>query len=197
MPKRLHRILPLLVSLLLSGGIGYTLFQKFHTAATADTSTTDSIATQSQKANYSPAKGTTDPSQKIAELHLFGKPPEKTPTPTPITPTVTVAETTLDLVLHGIIASGNTNFAIIADENGRQDTYSEGAKLPGGTAITEVNNDHVVLLNDNRLETLRMWEAPQDEFAADGAARFLPTRVDSRSTRKPRRRIKRRHSRQR
>nr|VFJ74177.1 MAG: type II secretion system protein C [Candidatus Kentron sp. FW] len=196
MPKRLHRILPLLVSLLLSGGIGYTLFHKFHIATTADTSTTDSIATQSQKANHTPVKGTTDPSGKIAELHLFGKPPEKTPVPTPI-PIVTVAETTLDLVLHGIIASGNTSFAIIADENGQQDTYSEGAKLPGGATITEVNNDYVVLLNDNRLETLCMWEAPQDEFAANGAAKFLPARVDPKSTKKTRRRINRRRPRQR
>nr|VFJ69684.1 MAG: type II secretion system protein C [Candidatus Kentron sp. FW] len=197
--KHPHRILPLLVSLLLLVGIGYTIFHKFHTATTADTSTPDSIAAQSQKANYPSAKETIDPSQKIAEMHLFGPPPEETPTPAPAIPIVTVAETTLNLVLHGIISSGEEggSLAIIASENGQQDTYSEGAKLPGGATITEVNNDYVVLLNDNRLETLCMWEVPQDASAADEAEKFLPVRVNSKSTKKSRRRIKRRRPRQR
>nr|VFJ43184.1 MAG: Type IV pilus biogenesis [Candidatus Kentron sp. FW]VFJ70612.1 MAG: Type IV pilus biogenesis [Candidatus Kentron sp. FW] len=183
-PKRiLYRVLPTLASVLLLAGIGYTVISRFHDASTPIPSNNEvgEMAKARERTSSPSAIETTPLTGNIEKLHLFGEAPQKAPAQPP-PPSITVAEeTTLDLVLHGIIsASGEgESLAIIADAQGKQDAYPVGAELSRGVTLMEVNSDYVVLFNNNQMETLCMWEVPQDGSGQSQAERFLPTATHS------------------
>jgi general secretion pathway protein C len=93
--------------------------------------------------------------RQVANAHLFGEmktaaaPRQATKAP----------ETRLNLVLRGVIAVDPMalSHAIIArGNNGAEEVYAVGDKMPGGVIVEEVHPDHVVLNRSGSLETLQL-----------------------------------------
>lgn len=92
----------------------------------------------------------------IAQWHLFGIKPEQARIDVPVE---SLPETTLNLVLRGVIAAsgaGEDSGAIIGAPSGIDTFYAVNARLPGGATLKEVHADRVVLDRGGRLETLRL-----------------------------------------
>ncbi|MGH8398816.1 MAG: type II secretion system protein GspC [Gammaproteobacteria bacterium] len=86
----------------------------------------------------------------LADMHLFGTANSNRP--------VNAPETTLNLVLRGIVADDVKNkqsFAIIAS-NGIGQVYAVGAQLPGGAQIQSIFPDHVLLIYNGHTQSLRL-----------------------------------------
>lgn len=91
----------------------------------------------------------------LSSAHLFG-----------IAETRTVAmksenapDTKLNLVLRGVLSAGTPEIAsaiIARGENGQEEIYGIGDKIPGGVTLREIHPEHVILEIQGRLETLRM-----------------------------------------
>ncbi|SFC94322.1 type II secretion system protein C (GspC) [Thiohalospira halophila DSM 15071] len=90
----------------------------------------------------------------VARHALFGEPDETADGEAGITE---APETTLQLVLRGVIATGDpaTSRAIIAGREG-EEGYSPGDNLPGGAVLERVFENRVLLRRDGRFEELRM-----------------------------------------
>nr|VFK41429.1 MAG: Type IV pilus biogenesis [Candidatus Kentron sp. TC]VFK42633.1 MAG: Type IV pilus biogenesis [Candidatus Kentron sp. TC]VFK57024.1 MAG: Type IV pilus biogenesis [Candidatus Kentron sp. TC] len=174
--KILHRLLPAFVSILLLVGIGHAVVGGLRGGISPEPGYNEGNATTKARREDRPSSTMeiARVARDIAELHLFGEIPKATPKPA--LPLVAPLESTLDLVLHGIIAASEKgrSLAIIADANGKQDSYSVGSMLSEGIILQEVNDEHVVLRNGNRLETLRMWNVSRDESQGSGG-KFLAT----------------------
>jgi len=102
--------------------------------------------------------------QDIAGMRLFGNLQKDLPKPPPVE---TVApDTQLRLILKGVFASTNprTAFAIIADRSGSDETYRIEDSIPGGAILKEIHADRIILLHNNRFETLRL---PQSQIVQD------------------------------
>ena len=107
--------------------------------------------------------------QLIADLpgwHLFGEATQATtaveiPEPPPDAP-----DTQLKLVLRGILDSGSPLFsrAIIADAQGREDSYAIGDLLPGDAELREIYVTRVILRHAGRYETLRLPRSETGEL---------------------------------
>ncbi len=104
--------------------------------------------------------------QSVASLHLFGQVETHKPKPPP-PPTPKIApDTQLRLTLRGVFASNDpgSSWAIIADRVGNEEFYrvdDDEKPLPGGAIIKEIHQDRIILLHNNRFETLRL---PQDQL---------------------------------
>ena len=109
----------------------------------------------------------------IVNWHLFGKPeaagsPQAAPETAPETP--------LNLSLRGVAASDDPTsaWAIIANEGGKESAYAINGELPGGAILKEIHADHVILLRNNRNETLSLPKNPDPNRAAALPAVPLP-----------------------
>ena len=93
--------------------------------------------------------------EQIVGWHLFGQ--AKTVELTPEQP-IQVPETPLNLKLMGVLSSNEKDQAraIIADARGDQQSYGVGAQLPGDAELTEIHADRVILMRNQRQETLRL-----------------------------------------
>lgn len=93
--------------------------------------------------------------ESLASLHLFGKLRQEVAVVPPSTPR-DAPETKLQLVLSGVVASDNQQKAraFIVPPNGEELPYSLGAKLPGNAQLAEIHADRVILLRNDRYETL-------------------------------------------
>nr|VFK16937.1 MAG: Type IV pilus biogenesis [Candidatus Kentron sp. LFY] len=208
--KILYRVLPVLVSILLLASIGYTVIDRFHGVSTAAPLNNEEkeAAKAREEERPSPIVEITHSARNIAEFHLFGEIPKAVPKSAPL-PVSVPLESTLDLVLHGIIiAPGKEeNLAIIADAKGKQSSYSVGSVLSKGVTLKEINDDHVVLHNNNRIETLRMWDVSRNNSQGSGMRELSLTGMNpnpmihgmppEKGGRHPRNRRERRSSRQR
>lgn len=110
--------------------------------------------------------------RNLASMHLFGE-----ATVAPIAPPEPVMsaeapDTSLSLTLLGVISGGKRAWAIIGDRMGNEETYMINAALPGGAVLKEIYRDRVILLYNNRYETLRL---PQEDMG-EGS---MPGRVSS------------------
>lgn len=142
--------------------------------------------TFSQNTGKSSAK---QPSHNIDDLtraNLFGKPGKQVNTNTKKAP-----DTQLNLVLRGVLASGDPDVAsaIIAQgSNGKEDIYSVGDKLPGGVSIEEIHAEFVILSRQGRLEKLRLIKdkgielAPSRSVASDNKTGGKQSLKDVRAT---------------
>lgn len=89
----------------------------------------------------------------------------------------TVAGTTTDLVLHGVLLANPAAASTVLISTAGQDpvAYRIGQALPGGRTIDSIAVDHVLLRNGNQLFTLYF---PEDERggnpAAPGAVQGVP-----------------------
>jgi general secretion pathway protein C len=109
-------------------------------------------------------------SWEIARWHLFGISPDEGRDPR--VAVESLPETTLNLMLRGVVASRNEgeSGAIIGAPNAIEIYYPVGAKLPGGAVLREIHADRVILERAGRFETLRL---PKEllEDAATAASR--------------------------
>ncbi len=180
LPINLGRVaaqLPDLVSLLLIIAVGYTLAAiTWKLLPTLEQSPVPHIATKSQVASNNVHRS---PSMagNLANLHLFGVVSKQAPRAS-VVPTE-APDTQLRLTLRGVIAGSSIkNLAIISDRAGNEETYHIEASLPGGAVLKEIHEDRVILLHNNRFETLRL---PQDQIP-DGSAKSFVSAQKSRSS---------------
>lgn len=88
---------------------------------------------------------------RIAAHSLFGAPVTEAPK------VEDLPETTLHLLLRGVVASTNPEQSSAMIENpdeGRVSNYAVGSTLPGGVIVEEIHGDKVVLNRAGSLETL-------------------------------------------
>jgi general secretion pathway protein C len=101
----------------------------------------------------------------LSNLHLFGeyKPPEVAPLQ-PVATNEPAVETQLRLNLLGILYDDKPEAAraMIANEQGEEDTYGIGAQVVPGAKIEEIHPDHVILSRNGKREMLKL---PEDKFA--------------------------------
>lgn len=95
--------------------------------------------------------------QKIANLHVFGKPEAPKPIqPVAPQPQEKAPQTRLNLTLKGVLAHSDQNsaFALIGQGSGSQKVYGVGDTLPGNAKLLEVYKDRVIIEYQQREETL-------------------------------------------
>ncbi|MEO0612295.1 MAG: type II secretion system protein N [Pseudomonadota bacterium] len=74
--------------------------------------------------------------------------------------TATLQETSLDLVLHGVIVNGDNSSAIIDVRNGDgQNSFGLGTEIVDGVSLAEVRFTEVVIEREGVREVLRMRDA--------------------------------------
>ena len=117
------------------------------------------VAGDAPPVTVAPAAAPTDAltlSREIVARHLFGQAPA-------LTAGAAIPETSLSLVLRGVVASPDpkTAAAIVADPSGNEQFYLVGQALPGGAVLKEVHRQRIVFSRDGRLETLRL---PKDSL---------------------------------
>ena len=85
-------------------------------------------------------------------------------------------ETTLQLTLRGVIATGDpaSARAIIAGRGGEKG-YSPGDNLPGGAVLERVLDDRVLLRRNGRFEELRMPRSDLARPAEEGGEQLVST----------------------
>ncbi len=105
---------------------------------------------------------------EIAARHLFGQPPKAEAPPPPQETVTTAPKTNLNLVLKGVLATGDKQaLAIIATAGGRDERlYGIGDALPGGVTLAEVHPDRVILGRSGRFEALPFPEVTRKGRAA-------------------------------
>lgn len=89
----------------------------------------------------------------ISEWHLFGQAAEN------VAAASHISETQLNLKLQGVFwlnQSVENVYAIIQAEDGVQKKYQPGDELPGGVSVQAIQPSKVVLLHNNRQETLSL-----------------------------------------
>ena len=109
----------------------------------------------------------------LSSAHLFG-----------IAETKTVAmkaenapDTKLNLVLRGVLSAGTPEIAsaiIARGENGQEEIYGIGDKIPGGVTLREIHPEHVILEIQGRLETLRMIKDKGMDDIITNSSQALP-----------------------
>ena len=97
--------------------------------------------------------------RNLPSMHLFGEARDEAPTPIAQEIPEEAPDTSLALTLRGVIAGvGSDSWAIISDRGGSEETYGIDSPLPGGATLKEIYPDRVILLHNNRFETLRLPE---------------------------------------
>lgn len=112
----------------------------------------------------------------IVRWHLFGKEQVQAETTVP----AVIPETTLNLVLRGVIASEDHDIAraIVAEPSGNEGFYAIGALLPGNAELKEIHPDRIVLFRSGRYETLRLPEDRIDTGGGGAEAQQPPQNFD-------------------
>lgn len=103
------------------------------------------------------AKQATQVSAKqVAEMHLFGVPVIEQAS-VELTP-IEAPDTRLKMVLHGTFSSDDLRFdhAIITDSSSKEESYTVGDEVQGGIKVYEILADRVILMRNQRYETLRL-----------------------------------------
>lgn len=103
--------------------------------------------------------------QRLLQTALFGT----AAGPSASGPVVNAPETRLALTLHGLFSGSSESSALISAAGGQPRRYLEGASLPGGAVLTEVQKDQVLLRRQGQLEVLRFPKGAASEgFRAQG-----------------------------
>ena len=89
--------------------------------------------------------------QRLLQTTLFGT----AAAPSNAGPVVNAPETRLALTLHGLFSGNSESSALISAAGGQPRRYLEGASLPGGAVLAEVQKDQVLLRRQGQLEVLR------------------------------------------
>jgi len=103
---------------------------------------------------------------QIANLHLFGQ-ASRLPQQTQA---LEAPETSLNLTLRGVYATGaDDGLAIIASGSREEKFYHIGDEIAGGTMLKAVYADRVILERNLRLETLRLPKSEDTGVSVSGA----------------------------
>jgi general secretion pathway protein C len=142
-------------------------------------------------ATAAPVLAPTYDRQRLLQTALFGT----AAGPATAGPAVNAPETRLALTLHGLFSGSSESSALISAAGGQPRRYLEGASLPGGAVLAEVQKDQVLLRRQGQLEALRFpkgaaaagFRAQGAGNSADGAAlSALPSTLPGiRDTRRP------------
>lgn len=102
----------------------------------------------------------------VTALHLFGNTEVK-----PVVaekPTIEAQETNLNLTLRGIVANDGQGgaLAIIAVNNGPEQTYRPGDNVSGGARLEEIHPDRVILSRGGKMEKLTLPKEKSPEGMA-------------------------------
>ena len=169
MLKIFQHYAPTAVSIALVLSVSYTLaqitWQLLEPAPEIHRSSPTSIK-HSQNSNNSQFQ------QQLIQLnnaHLFGHPN----TPVIKKSTKDVPETTLNLILRGILATKPMNLAsviIATSKRGKELIYGVGDTVPGNATIEEIYATHIILMRNGRLETLKLPEKSVGDTDAGKAA---------------------------
>ena len=89
--------------------------------------------------------------QRLLQTALFGT----AAGPSAAGPVMNAPETRLALTLHGLFSGSSESSALISAAGGQPRRYLEGASLPGGAVLAEVQKDQVLLRRQGQLEVLR------------------------------------------
>ena len=129
--------------------------------------------------------------QRLLQTPLFGT----VAGPSAAGPVVNAPETRLALTLHGLFSGSSESSALISAAGGQPRRYLEGASLPGGAVLAEVQKDQVLLRRQGQLEVLRFpkgaaaagFRAQGTGSSADGPAltALSSTLPGIRDTRRP------------
>ncbi len=106
------------------------------------------------------------------EWDLFGRSREAA-APAP----VTVAASRGDLRLRGIMSRAGGGYAIIADDQGREEVFKVGDELPDGTRLESIEAQRVIIARNGRSESLEI-----DENRGSGQPSRSTARTDSAPT---------------
>jgi len=90
--------------------------------------------------------------------HLMGVIARGVAAPVVTSAAVDAPDTKLKLVLKGVFSTDQPNkgHAIIADQQGKEEQYAIGDKVPGNAELSEVHAEKVILKRNGRYETLRL-----------------------------------------
>jgi len=136
--------------------------------------------TPKESSAVSPGRPTTV--RNLASLHLFGEARDEQPESIAQEIPEEAPDTSLALTLRGVIAGvGPGSWAIISDRSGNEETYGIDSPLPGGATLKEIYPDRVILLHNNRFETLRL---PEDRGVANSRAERPSSRRSTASNRR-------------
>lgn len=110
----------------------------------------------------------------VPPLHVFGEADKE---PVAIEQPIEAPDTRLRLELTGLFTSNDPNqsLAIIAEKNGKDESYRIGDTVPGNATLHEVYADRVILNRLGKLETLRLKE-PAEKLEIGRSA--LPPATD-------------------
>lgn len=138
------------------------------------------------KVRVTPSGGRSLDLAPVLQAHLFGQ----AGSPSAVRPkprVVDAPETKLDLLLHGVFFSPETNEAraIISPKNGEDKAYGVGGSLPGNAVVEEIQVDRVLLRRGGRLEVLSLVKDKDlaKRETRRRVARRTPRRFDYRSNR--------------
>lgn len=117
-------------------------------------------------ARVTPATAPAYDRQRLLQAALFGT----AAGPSAAGPVANAPETRLALTLHGLFSGNSESSALISAAGGQPRRYLEGASLPGGAVLAEVQKDQVLLRRQGQLEALRFPKgAAAAGFRAQGA----------------------------
>ena len=114
----------------------------------------------------------------VPPLHVFGEADKE---PVAIDQPIEAPDTRLRLELTGLFASSDPkqSLAIIAEKNGKDESYRVGDSVPGNATVHEIYSDRVILSRLGNLETLRLKE-PAEKL--DIGRSTIPTETDTDAT---------------
>ncbi|MDH5216450.1 MAG: type II secretion system protein GspC [Gammaproteobacteria bacterium] len=140
-----------------------------------------SMIKQAPKESSDTSAGKPTAVRNLASLHLFGEARDEQPEPVAQEIPEEAPDTSLALTLRGVIAGvGAGSWAIISDRSGNEETYGIDSPLPGGATLKEIYPDRVILLHNNRFETLRL---PEEQGVASSRAERPSSRRSTASNR--------------
>lgn len=140
-------VLMICLNLLLALALAYAISTHFQTIPQLEK------ATRMPSAGATPAPFKQANSTDVASLHLFGLPGQAV-----ATNTLPAAETSLNLVLRGVLMVDDKNErrAYIADENGSDKAYRIGDELASGAVVHDIYEDKVILRHRGKNESLSL-----------------------------------------
>ena len=146
------RFFPLLLTgvalLYLIASLGTTVYHDFQALTQTDSNTRPGISDQG---NPNTARL---PIKAVVDLHLMGK---AAPKPQPNTQIEKVTDTRLELILLGVFANSESEYAsaLIAEKGKAGKHFYVGDEVTGGALLETVRADAVILKRNGRKEALR------------------------------------------
>lgn len=117
----------------------------------------------------------------ISDFHLFGQSSSASPSATGLPP-----ETTQQLHLKGVLYLPDKHaYAIIESSDQHQKTYKINDTLPGGAILQAIESNSIVILADNRQESLILTKTKQEQPATADTQPELQSANEEQTTPEP------------